>query len=110
MNVSIATPLKEGLVVGMRKMLGNLFDGHALAKTIERVTILAKCAPTTIIVDKGHRGVDVKGLRILRPGQRRGITRSLKTLIKRCSAIEPTIGRMKMDDRLGHNPMKRGTR
>jgi len=105
-KVSIATTLKEGLVVGMRSMPGNPYDGHTLAETLEQVGILAERAPTTAIVDKGYRGVEVDGIRILRSGQRRGITRTLKAMIQRRSAIEPTIGHMKMDGRLGRNPLK----
>lgn|GEM_PF-3596799 len=45
-------------------------------------------------------------MRILRSGQRRGITRTLRAMIKRRSAIEPTIGHMKTDGRLGRNPLK----
>jgi IS5 family transposase len=45
-------------------------------------------------------------VRILRSGQKRGIARSLKAMIHRRSAIEPAIGHMKMDGRLGRNPLK----
>jgi IS5 family transposase len=94
-KVSIATTLKEGLVVGMRSMPGNPYDGHTLEETLEQVAILAERKPTTAIVDKGYRGVEIGGVRILRSGQKRGITRSLKAMIHRRSAIEPTIGHMK---------------
>ena len=106
MKVSIATTLKEGLVVGMRSMPGNPYDGHTLAETLEQVSILADTKPTTAIVDKGYWGVEVDGVRILRSGQKRGITRALKAMIKRRSAIEPAIGHMKMDGRLNRNPLK----
>ncbi len=105
-KVSIATTLKEGLVVGMRSMPGNPYDGHTLAETLEQVGILAERKPTTAIVDKGYRGVEIEGVRILRSGQKRGITRTLRDMIHRRSAIEPTIGHMKMDGRLGRNPLK----
>ncbi len=45
-KVSIATTLKEGLVVGIRSMPGNPYDGHTLAETIEQVSILADARPT----------------------------------------------------------------
>lgn len=105
-KVSIATTLKEGLVVGMRSMPGNPYDGHTLAETLEQVSILTERKPTTAIVDKGYRGVEIEGVRILRSGQKRGITRTLKAMINRRSAIEPAIGHMKMDGRLGRNPLK----
>lgn len=105
-KVSIATTLREGLVVGMRSMPGNPYDGHTLAETLEQVGILAERKSTTAIVDKGYRGVEIEGVRILRSGQKRGITRTLKAMIHRRSAIEPAIGHMKMDGRLGRNPLK----
>ena len=49
---------------------------------------------------------EVEGVHILRSGQRRGITPTLKAMIKRRSAIEPTIGHMKIDGRLDRNPLK----
>ena len=108
MKVSVATTLKEGLVVGMRSMPGNPYDGHTLAETLEQVGILTGTdrPPATAIVDKGYRGVEIEGVRILRSGQKRGITKTLKAMIKRRSAIEPAIGHMKMDGRLGRNPLK----
>jgi IS5 family transposase len=57
-------------------------------------------------VDKGYRGVQIERVRILRSGQKRGIAKALKAMIKRRSAIEPSIGRMKMGGRLGRNPLK----
>ncbi|MEO9101768.1 MAG: IS5 family transposase, partial [Burkholderiaceae bacterium] len=105
-KVSIATTLKEGLAVGMRSMPGNPYDGHTLAETLEQVSILADRKPTTAIVDKGYQGVEIEGVRILRSGQKRGITRTLRAMIHRRSAIEPAIGHMKMDGRLARNPLK----
>ncbi|GKT22905.1 hypothetical protein AVHM3334_09925 [Acidovorax sp. SUPP3334] len=86
-KVSIATTLKEGLVVGMRSMPGNPCDGHTLAQTLEQVGILTGTdrPPATAIVDKGYRGVQIEGVRILMSGQKRGITRTLKAMIKRRS-------------------------
>jgi IS5 family transposase len=106
-KVSVATTLKEGLVVGMRSMPGNPCDGHTLAEALEQVGVLTGTdrLPHTAIVDRGYRGVEIEGVRILRPGQKRGVTKTLKAMIKRRSAIEPAIGHMKMDGRLGRNPL-----
>ena len=59
-----------------------------------------------VFVDRGYRGVDIDGVQIWKSGQRRGVTRGLKAMIKRRSAIEPTIGHMKSDGRLGRNWLK----
>ncbi len=104
-KVSIATTLKEGLVVGMRSMPGNPYDGHTLAETVGILTGTDRLAATAI-VDKGYRSVAIEGVRILMSGQKRGITRTLKAMIRRRSAIEPAIGHMKMDGRLARNPLK----
>lgn len=45
-------------------------------------------------------------MRILRSGQKRGLTRTLHAMVKRRSAIEPAIGHMKSDGRLARNPLK----
>lgn len=105
-KVSIATTLKEGLVVGCRSMPGNPYDGHTLKETIEQVEVLGDKCPGVVIVDKGYQGAELKGIQILRSGQRRGVTQAMKAMIKRRSAIEPTIGHMKMDGRLGRNELK----
>lgn len=105
-KVSVATTLKEGIVVGMRSMPGNPWDGHTLAETLEQVSILTDRQPKIAIVDKGYQGVEVPNTQILRSGQKRGITKTLRKMIKRRSAIEPTIGHMKTDGRLGRNPLK----
>lgn len=98
MKVSIATTLKEGLMVGMRFMPSYPYDGPTLAQTLEQVGILTGTdrPPATAIVDRGHRGVKLEGVRILMSGQKRGITRTLRAMIKRRSAIESAIGHMKM--------------
>jgi IS5 family transposase len=105
-KVTVATTLKEGFVVGMRSMPGNPYDGHTLEEAIEQVSILAERTPKTVIVDRGYKGAELEGIRILRSGQKRGISRTLHAMIKRRSAIEPTIGHMKTDGRLGRNPLK----
>jgi IS5 family transposase len=87
-------------------MPGNPYDGHTLEGAIEQVSILAERTPKTVIVDRGYQGAELEGIRVLRSGQKRGISRTLHAMIKRRSAIEPTIGHMKTDGRLERNPLK----
>lgn len=72
---------------------------YTLAETLEHVGILTGMdkPSATAIVDKDYRGVKAEGVRILMSGQKRGITKTLKAMI---------IGHMKMDGRLGRNPLK----
>jgi IS5 family transposase len=105
-KVTVATTLKEGFVVGMRTMPGNPYDGHTLEEAIEQFSILAERTPKTVIVNPGYRSAELEAIRILLSEQKRGISRTLHAMIKRRSAIEPTIGHIKADGRLGRNPLK----
>lgn len=102
-KVTVATTHREGLVVGMRSLPGNPFDGHTLAEAIEQVTILNDQKPKAAFVDKGYQGAEVPGVQVWRSGMRRGVTRRLKQDIKRRSAVEPMIGHMKNEGLLRRN-------
>lgn len=105
-KVSITTTHKEGLVVGMRSMPGNPYDGHTLAEALEQAAILSDITPESAVLDRGYKGVDIEGVKIYHPGLRRGITRGLRAMIRRRSAIEPAIGHMKTDGKLDRNWLK----
>ncbi len=105
-KVTVATTHKEGLVVGMRSLPGNPYDGHTLPEAIEQVTILTEQKPKAVFVDKGYRGVSVEGVTIWRSGQKRGVTPSIRKAIHRRSAIEPAIGHMKNEGKLRRNWLK----
>ena len=105
-KVSVATTLREGLVVGMRSFPGNPYDGHTLGETLEQVEILTDRRPKAVFVDKGYRGVSIEGIAIWRSGQKRGVTPAIKKAIHRRSAIEPAIGHMKNEGRLRRNWLK----
>jgi IS5 family transposase len=62
--------------------------------------------PEVAIVDRGYKGVAVDGVKIYHPGLRRHITRGLRPMIRRRSAIEPPIGHMKTDGKLDRNWLK----
>lgn len=105
-KVTVATTLKEGFVVGMRSLPGNPYDGHTLAEALEQVEILTDTRPARVFVDRGYRGHGVTGSQVFLSGQRRGVTPALRRMIRRRSAIEPTIGHMKTDGRLTRCPLK----
>lgn len=106
-KASIATTHKEGLVVGMRTMPGNPYDGHTLLGTLEQVAILTDCQPKEVFVDLGYRGADVPpGTKAYHHKLKRDITQRLRRDIRRRSAIEPAIGHMKNDGRLRRNWLK----
>jgi IS5 family transposase len=60
--------------------------------------------PARIYVDLGYRGHDYAPKeRVFIARQRRGLTPTIKRELRRRSAIEPMIGHMKADGRLGRN-------
>ncbi|SIR70941.1 Transposase domain [Pseudacidovorax sp. RU35E] len=85
----------------------HLLERHALASQV-LATINAHLAEHGLMLrtGKGSQGVQIEGVRILRLGQKRGLTKTLKAMIKRRSVIEPAIGHMKVDGRLAPNPLK----
>lgn len=67
-KVSVATTHREGLVVGMRSMPGNPYDGQTLPEAIEQVGFLTGVVPKAVFVDKGYRGVEIPDVAIWRSG------------------------------------------
>ena len=103
-KVSVMTTHKEGLVVGMRSLPGNPYDGHTLHLALEQAAVLMQQQPKEVFVDLGYRGATVPaGVKVYHRKLRCGITARLKRDIRRRSAIEPVIGHMKNDGRLRRN-------
>ena len=92
--------------MGARSMPGNPCDGHTLEEALEQAAILSDVKPEIAIVDRGYRGAEPDGVKVYHPGLRRGITRTLRAMIRRRSAIEPAIGHMKADGKLDRNRLK----
>ncbi len=106
-KVSVATTHKEGLVIGMRSLPGNPYDGHTLHEALEQVEILTGQRPKEVFVDLGYRGHNApENIKVYHRNLKRGITCRLKRDIKRRSAIEPMIGHMKNDGKLRRNWLK----
>ena len=106
-KVTVAVTHQEGLVVGMRSLPGNPYDGHSLDEALEPVQILTDRRPKEGYVDLGYRGHAVpEDIKVYHPRLKRGITRRLRQAIRRRSAIEPIIGHMKNDGLLRRNWLK----
>ena len=104
-KVSVTTTSKDNFVVGAQAFHGNPYDGHTLNEAIEQAERLGNFATQSIFVDRGYRGHNYEGeakVHLARPGMRK-VKPSLRRWLKRRSAIEPVIGHMKNDGRLGRN-------
>ena len=105
-KVSVAVTAAEGLVVGMRSMPGNPYDGHTLESQLEQVEILTGQKPKITLADRGYRGaVLAAGTRLLISHTRR-LPPALKRLLKRRQVVATTIGNMKADGLLAKNWLK----
>jgi transposase, IS5 family len=103
-KVAVAVTNREGFVLASKALEGNPYDGHTLSATVEQVTALSGVEPDRIYVDQGYRGHDYAHKeRVFIARQRRGLTPTIRRELRRRSAIEPMIGHMKQDGRLGRN-------
>ena len=102
-KVSVATTNRDNFVVGMLAEPGNPYDGHTLGRAIEQVERMCGCAVQRSFVDRGYRGHKLKKPQVLISGSKRGLTPQMKKELRRRSAVEPVIGHMKNDGKLGRN-------
>ena len=104
-KVSVATTSKDNFVVGTQAFHGNPYDGHTLQEAVAQAERLGDFKTKDIFVDQGYRGHNYEGpaeVHVARRGMR-SVKPSLRRWLKRRSAIEPVIGHMKNDGRLGRN-------
>ena len=57
-------------------------------------------------VDKGYKGHGITDRKIFISGQKKGMTKWCKKQLKRRQAIEPQIGHIKSDGKMGKNYLK----
>src|SRR5436190_6289516 len=109
-KVSVATTLRRcrggQFVTHVKALPGNPYDGHTLATVIPDIEAIAGNTITRILADKGYRGhnapPDYK-FRVFLSGQKRGVTPQIKRELRRRSAVEPVIGHLKAEHRMGRN-------
>jgi IS5 family transposase len=80
------------------------YDGHTLNQVLSEYQTQIGIEPDRTYVDKGYQGHNYeKKNRVFKSGQKRGVTGSIKKELKRRSTVEPLIGHLKNDGRLGRN-------
>lgn len=110
-KVSVATPVtapKGGQFVLHAKALhGNPFDGHTLGPIIADLQNLTGVEVQRIHVDKGYRGHSYPDrFKVWISGRVRSVTRTIRREMKRRTAVEPVIGHLKAEHRMGRNHLK----
>jgi IS5 family transposase len=102
-KISVATSNRGNWILGVSLCQGNPYDGHTLASTLALVESNTDVAVTDAYVDKGYRGHDYQGDATvhLAGSSHRGVSRTKRKRRRRRSAVEPIIGHMKSDHRMG---------
>ena len=107
-KISIAVTQYTGVIVGA-KSFRNEYDGNTLEESLEQTLELKKSKLKTATVDRGYRGQkEVHGISIQIPKpftkkQTEYEKKRLRRAHSRRAAIEPVIGHLKANYRLGRN-------
>jgi IS5 family transposase len=109
-KVSVATTLSHAkggqFVTHVKAMPGNPYDGHTLKTVIPEMEALIGNIIERLLGDKGYRGHNAPPgykFRVFISGQKRRVTPKIKRELRRRSAIEPVIGHLKSEHRMGRN-------
>jgi IS5 family transposase len=107
-KVSITTNVNAApaghFVLHAAALHGKPYDGHTLNPVLQQLEEQTGIASKRAYVDKGYRGhKHAKKHRVFMSGQKRGVTAAIKRELKRRSVVEPLIGHLKNEGRLGRN-------
>ena len=109
-KVSVATTLKHSkggqFVTHVQALPGNPYDGHTLAEVIPAIEQLIGNTIERLHTDAGYRGHNAPPeykFKIYTAKQKRRVTPQIKREMKRRSAVEPVIGHLKDEHRMGRN-------
>ena len=115
-KVSVATTLHRSkggqFVAHVAALPGNPYDGHTLAKVLPAIETLVGNVLDRIFTDAGYRGhnapPDYK-FKVFTAGQKRRVTPQIKRQMRRRAAVEPVIGHLKAEHRMGRNHLAHAT-
>src|SRR5688500_7052730 len=109
-KVSVATTLKRSrggqFVAHVKALPGNPYDGHTLAAVLPDIESTIGAGLERIVTDAGYKGHNApkhQRFKVYVAGQKRGLTVAIKRAFRRRSAVEPTIGHLKNEHRMGRN-------
>ncbi len=106
-KVSIMTTNRSNWIVGAIALHGRPYDGHTIPAVLEQARRIMGRLPGSVYADKGYRGSSPPaGVRVYVSGQKRGVDKKRKRLLRRRSAVEPVIGHLKSGNRMGRNFLK----
>jgi IS5 family transposase len=111
-KASVVVGKTHGVILGAYSLPENDYDEHTLDPALEQVEGLAKYRPQVAIADRGYRGKSRCGETVIvtpKPPKKSATNyekRKARQRFRRRAAIEPLIGHLKSDFRLGRNFLK----
>jgi IS5 family transposase len=110
-KVGLITTGKKGkkIITAIKAFLDNPFDGHTIEPLLEQMETNELKLPEELAYDRGGKGkTQIKGVKIIIPGKPKASDTKYQKEKKRkkCkarAAIEPIIGHLKTDFRMGQN-------
>ena len=111
-KASIVRGKMNHVIVGAMSFEQNLYDGHTPGPALEQVERVAGCRPAVGITDRGCRGgAHCGATRLVMPAKPKANAsdhdkRKARQRFRRRAGIEPVIGHLKSDFRMGRNYLK----
>jgi IS5 family transposase len=109
-KVSVATTLHRSkggqFALHAKALPGNPYDGHTLAAIIPAMEEIIGNDIQRLLADAGYKGHNAPlshKFRVFTAGQKRRMTPAIKREMRRRAAIEPVIGHIKNEHRMGRN-------
>jgi IS5 family transposase len=104
---SLLTTQTTGVIVGAMNFTENVHDSKTLPTALEQYQRLTGKEAKEVYLDRGYPGVNrIGNTQIHIPKPNKNITKSQRKKHKRRAAIEPVIGHLKQNYRLGRNFLK----
>ena len=115
-KASIATTLHRSkggqFVAHVASLPGAPYDGHTLAAVVPGIEKQIGVGLSRLVADRGYRGHNAPPdyrFKVYISGQKRRVTEQIKRALRRRSAIEPMIGHLKAEHRMGRNHLAHAT-
>jgi hypothetical protein len=109
-KVSVATTIGHAsggqFVTHVKALPGSPYDGPTLATVIPDMEALVGNIIARLLADRGYRGHNAPPeykFGVFISGQKRGVTPTIKRELRRRAAVEPVIGHLKAEHRMGRN-------
>jgi IS5 family transposase len=109
-KVSVATPIRRckggQFVAHVKALPGNPYDGHTLGVVLPDIERQIGTNLERVLADagyKGHNAPNKHRLKVFTTGQKRRMTPQIKREMRRRAAVEPVIGHLKAEHRMGRN-------